>query len=604
MPDYGAKMADRAIKTVERKIRRTYRTAQKELQEKLSEFVIKHQAKEKTMLDKVKKGLITEQDFKNWQTGQLFMEKQWKDKLDQVTRILFNANQEAAKVVHEQKLDVFAENYNHEAFELTKKIGSDVGFNTYNTESVAKFVTKKPDVLPKWKIHEKKDYVWNYNKAKNAVTQGIIQGEGIEQITDRLVSTLCTQNEDKMRMFARTAITGAQNAGRIEQMHDAEELGIKLKKRWVATLDSRTRDLHQRLDGQEVPIDEPFKIDDYEINFPGDPSAEPEMVYNCRCTMIQVYEGIDRKSIRRDEDDNAVEDMTYSEWKEAKENGTLKTDKKLVEEPIKSEKNEQKEYTGVVEDMRDKLKEYSEQMETHMKKMNELDEEYKKLYTESLTKYGTDEYDGITKRMEEIHKDLQIERNEEIKIQTEKEEYLKTNGEDEIATAFGKINKDHGIEDDVIAVNKITDDERTQKNCGSCCLAYDARRRGIDCQAELTYGVNNNELEAWWKDLKMHSVSSYYPSDAKKEIEEIAESWGNGSRGIVEIDHTLTTGHYMMFEVRNNRCIFLDGQSGVMYSDVAFDAAIPGGIRYGRTDDKELTKRAFLYLRSGEVGKD
>lgn len=337
MPDYGAKMADRAIKTVERKIRRTYRTAQKELQEKLSEFVIKHQAKERTMLDKVKKGLITEQDFKNWQTGQLFMEKQWKDKLDQVTRILFNANQEAAKVVHEQKLDVFAENYNHEAFELTKKIGSDVGFNTYNTESVAKLVTKKPDVLPKWKIHEKKDYVWNYNKAKNAVTQGIIQGEGIEQITDRLVNSLCTQNEDKMRMFARTAITGAQNAGRIEQMHDAEELGIKLKKRWVATLDSRTRDLHQRLDGQEVPIDEPFKIDDYEINFPGDPSAEPEMVYNCRCTMIQVYEGIDRKSIRRDEDDNAVEDMTYSEWKEAKENGTLKTDKKLVEPPIGSE---------------------------------------------------------------------------------------------------------------------------------------------------------------------------------------------------------------------------------------------------------------------------
>ena len=334
MPDYGAKMADRAIKTVERKIRRTYRTAQKELQENLSEFVIKHQAKEKTMLEKVKKGLITEQDFKNWQTGQLFMEKQWKDKLDQVTKILFNANQEAAKVVHEQKLDVFAENYNHEAFELAKKIGSDVGFNLYNAESAAKLVTKKPDILPKWKIHEKKDYIWNYKKAKNAVTQGIIQGEGIDQIADRLVNSLCTQNEDKMRMFARTAITGAQNAGRIEQMHDAEELGIKLKKRWVATLDSRTRDLHQRLDGQEVPIDQPFHIDDYEINFPGDPSAEPEMVYNCRCTMIQVYEGIDRRSIRRDEDDNAVEDMTYTEWKEAKENGTLKTDKKLVEPPI------------------------------------------------------------------------------------------------------------------------------------------------------------------------------------------------------------------------------------------------------------------------------
>jgi SPP1 gp7 family putative phage head morphogenesis protein len=149
--------------------------------------------------------------------------------------------------------------------------------------------------------------------------QGIIQGESVDQITDRLVTSLCTMNENKMRTFARTSVTSAQNAGRIEQMHDAEDMGIKVKKRWLATLDDRTRDTHQELDGEEEPVDEPFEVDGMKIMFPGDPNAEPCLVYNCRCTLIQVYEGIERKSVRRDDEGNLVENMTYQEWKEWKE---------------------------------------------------------------------------------------------------------------------------------------------------------------------------------------------------------------------------------------------------------------------------------------------
>ena len=232
---------------------------------------------------------------------------------------------------------MFAENYNHAAYELERQAGN-IGFETYSAESVARLIQKKPQMLPKWKINEPKDYRWNYRKVENNVKQGIIQGESINQIADRLVQSLCTQNEDKMRTFARTAVTGAQNAGRQAQMEEAEELGVQLMKRWVATLDDRTREAHADLDGQEVAVDESFSVDvdgeHYEIQYPGDPSADPCMVYNCRCTMIQVYKGIDRKSVRRDMDDNEVVDMTYKEWKEAKENGTLNTDKKLVEPPI------------------------------------------------------------------------------------------------------------------------------------------------------------------------------------------------------------------------------------------------------------------------------
>ena len=66
-------------------------------------------------------------------------------------------------------------------------------------------------------------------------------------------------------------------------------MGIKVKKKWLAAHDNRVRDTHAELDGQEVDADEPFEVDGMQIMYPGDPSAPPEMVYNCRCTLIYVY---------------------------------------------------------------------------------------------------------------------------------------------------------------------------------------------------------------------------------------------------------------------------------------------------------------------------
>ena len=330
MDDYGAKVADKAIKSTAKQLHKVYEQAAKDLQDKLADFAKKHKAKQAEMLKKLESGEITQAAYTAWMKGQVFIGKQWQDKVDLAIKTVEKANEEAALLIRANKLDVFAENYNFTAYGLERQLKGVVSFNLYNGKSVARLLKKKPKMLPEWKIDEKKDYRWNRKKVETSITQGIIQGESIDRITDRLVDTLCTSNDSKMRTFARTAMTGAQNAGRMAQMEDAEDMGIKVKKRWVATLDSRTRDLHQELDGQEVPIDEPFKVDGYEIDYPGDPTADPEMVYNCRCSMIEVYDGIDRKSVRRAYDDledgrrdtknsYLVENMTYKEWKAWKE---------------------------------------------------------------------------------------------------------------------------------------------------------------------------------------------------------------------------------------------------------------------------------------------
>ena len=134
---------------------------------------------------------------------------------------------------------------------------------------------------------------------------------------------------------ARTAVTGAQNAGRMDSYVAAEKMGIKLKREWLAVIDKRTRHAHAMLDGQKAEMGKPFKVDGEEIMFPGDTSAPGYLVYNCRCSLVADVDGVDtsnaQRRVRNPETgkNELVSDMTYSEWAGWKK----KEPKKQVEAP-------------------------------------------------------------------------------------------------------------------------------------------------------------------------------------------------------------------------------------------------------------------------------
>ena len=329
MADYGQRVTDGAVSSTSRKMRKVYKQAEKELNRKLLSFRKRFAAQQKIMTAALNAGEISKAEYDGWLNGQVFRGKRWESKITQLIRIIHRTNNIAGEIIRKIRLFVFGENYNHNAYET--EINTGISFDIYNEDAVDRLLKEDPKLLPEWRIDEEKDYIWNRQKAENCITQGIIQGESVDQIANRLASTLSSTNMNKMRMFARTAMTAAQNAGRQKQMEDAEAMGIKLKKRWLASLDNRTRDTHQRLDGQEVPVKESFHVGTKDgtkfIRYPGDPNAEPALVYNCRCTMIEVFDGIKRKNQRRayeDPDETGrrrsyiVEDMTYLEWLEWK----------------------------------------------------------------------------------------------------------------------------------------------------------------------------------------------------------------------------------------------------------------------------------------------
>lgn len=145
--------------------------------------------------------------------------------------------------------------------------------------------------LPYKKLDIDKDQLWNAKKVNSELLQAIKSGESIDDIADRLMS-VTDMNKTSAIRNARTMTTAFENMGRIKGMEDMSEIGVTVYKKWIATLDKHTRDTHKELNKDEaIPYNKSFHTSDGVIKYPGDPSANPSLVYNCRCTLgVEIKE--------------------------------------------------------------------------------------------------------------------------------------------------------------------------------------------------------------------------------------------------------------------------------------------------------------------------
>lgn len=134
--------------------------------------------------------------------------------------------------------------------------------------------------MPHPSIDMRRDIRWNEQKIEAAARSGIGRtpaeaGERMRRVAD--------MNYNATARRVRTAVNGAENAGRMDAM-----LARGGSKRWVTMADELVRESHAELHGMVVPVDEEFPNG---LMFPGDPSGPPEEVYNCRCTLEWVDTG-------------------------------------------------------------------------------------------------------------------------------------------------------------------------------------------------------------------------------------------------------------------------------------------------------------------------
>ena len=311
--DYGHRESDRRLAELERRIEKEYQQAYTEIKAKTDEFFEKFRDKDKKLSQKVKQGEINKSDYIEWRRKTMIRGNALINLEKTLAQDLVNADRIAGQMISGHKVDIYALNRNYGEYEIENTLNIDLGFSLYDHKTVEKLIKDQPALLPT-QLDEVRDLKWNRQKVSSAITQGILQGESIPNIGKRLQKVVGMDKTASIRN-ARTATTGAENAGRVDSYEDAERKGVELEKKWVATLDQRTRSEHRQLDGQTCPIHDKFKVDGEDIGYPGDPTAAGYLVYNCRCTLVAEVKGIEYKENGWS---RLPEGMTYEEWMKSK----------------------------------------------------------------------------------------------------------------------------------------------------------------------------------------------------------------------------------------------------------------------------------------------
>lgn len=322
-PDYAHKMTDVQLAKLEQRIAKLYKEAADELTDTVKAYFEQFEKRDAAMKEKLDAGEITEQQYKQWRLAQMGRGKRFTALRDKMAERYTDANATAVAYVNDATPGIYSLNRNYSAYKI-EQVSDKADFTLWDEQTVKRLIVEQPDLMPyyppKRALQRGIDLKYGKQQITGSVTSSILQGKSIQKIANDLQQRMQDMNRTSAIRTARTAVTGAQNAGRLDTYRAAQNMGIKLKKQWLATLDNRTRHAHAMLDGQTVDIDKPFKIDGYELMYPGDSSAPGYLVYNCRCTQIADVDGEDTSSGgRRAKDPETgesvlVEDMTYAEW--------------------------------------------------------------------------------------------------------------------------------------------------------------------------------------------------------------------------------------------------------------------------------------------------
>lgn len=306
--DYAHIETEKILKKTERDIQNVYSQAQRETQAKLDNYLDRFKIKDDIKKRQVHQGKLTQEQYEKWRHGQICVGKRWQEMVDTLAQDYTNADRMAMEIVNGYTPGVYAENHNYATFQVEKGSRLDTSYTLYDKSTVNRLIRDDPDVLPKARVDIPKDKQWNRTHIKDAVTQGILQGEDLRKVSKRLQKVTDMDNRAAMRN-ARTIITATQNAGRVDSYKRAENMGIKIEQEWLATLDNRTRHSHRKMDGQHVKVGEKFPNG---CEYPGDPNGPPAEVYNCRCTLVPRIEGVDQSNAPRND---KLGNISYDEWK-------------------------------------------------------------------------------------------------------------------------------------------------------------------------------------------------------------------------------------------------------------------------------------------------
>lgn len=319
--DLGRKRVDKTLEELEKDLEGIYQTASEEMQMKLDRYLERYSAREERYLAMVESGDMSIDEFNHWRENQILYSNGMRVQIEALTNDAVNADRIASDMINNTMPYVYSTSYNYMGF-----IGSmqaqyaDMeipAFPMVNMEAFRILATEDPTLIP-INLDIEEDRRWNQQHITSAITQGIVQGEAIPQISRRL-RQVTDMDSRAARRNARTACTYIENRGRREGVQKLRDAGIPFDEPWNATIDDRTRETHILLHGTLPNEDGYYGEGILDIRHkplmrePADPDGALDEVYNCRCCVKAWLHGIDHS----DFEDRYARFMTeeyYDDW--------------------------------------------------------------------------------------------------------------------------------------------------------------------------------------------------------------------------------------------------------------------------------------------------
>ena len=296
MADKAHRLTDEKLEEMEKRLSAIYSRAEKEIQETAEKYFAKFKEKDDKYQKKYESRKMSKEEYKQWQhwrRSKVTYGKKFTDMKEQCAQQLLHVNETAVAYINGELPEVYALNYNALAGSVDGVGG--YSFTLVDADTVRNLAVTDTSLLPYKKIDPEKDIPWNMKKINAETLQGILQGESMDKIAKRL-RNVQKMNKTQAIRSARTIVTGAENKGRLDSHRRAEEDGIILEEKWVATKDGRTRHSHAMLNGETKKTNETFSNG---LEYPGDPNGRPEEVYNCRCTMTAKVLGFKKVQVQK-----------------------------------------------------------------------------------------------------------------------------------------------------------------------------------------------------------------------------------------------------------------------------------------------------------------
>lgn len=323
--DEGYQETERLLEDMIAEIESIYGQAYNELADMAADYLSQFQREDEKRRDQVQNGEMQKDDYITWRRNRLMTGRQNYAMMQTMADNITNRNGIAASVINDYLPEAYAINGNYTTYEIEHHFGINTIFTMYDEQTVERLIREQPDLLPQARIDIPKDQQWNRQLLNSAMIQGILQGDDINTLANRLAAVTDMNRTSAIRNAA-TMTTAAQNGGRMDSYRRAQRMGVRgLKHRWLATLDGHTRQSHIDVDGEVREVDEKFSNG---LLYPGEPGGPPAEVYNCRCCTIAAFEDSEfREASGRNqhiyEENSRVRNMSYDEWKHAKRDEPL-----------------------------------------------------------------------------------------------------------------------------------------------------------------------------------------------------------------------------------------------------------------------------------------